>query len=558
MPDWSTSCPDWGQRLIDGRSIIPPPIFPEQADIALEVFKELTIVDATGSPKFGDACAQWVFDLVASIFGAYDAETGARLITEWFILVPKKNSKSTVAAGVMLTALILNWRKSAAFTILSPTKEIAGNSYNPASDMVKHEEELNSLMHVQGHIKAITHLETNATLKVLAADSNTVGGTKSVGILIDELHLFGKMPNAENMFREATGGLASRPEGFVVWLTTQSDEPPAGVFKEKLQYARDVRDGVIIDKGFVPIIFEHPRFMVEKKEHLLLENLGIVNPNLGYSVNRDFLNREFMKAEVEGKIPGFLAKHGNVEIGLALRSGRWAGTDFWDQNVAIVTLEKIFETSDVITAGVDGGGLDDMLGLAILGRDREDNNLWRAWFKAWIHPIALERRKSEATKYHDFADDGDLVIVEHIGEDVDQCCDIIMQCDQSGLLERIGVDPSGIAEIVNKLKLPPHNLEEDRIVGVTQGWRLTSSIKDTERKVAAGELVHGGSPLMNWCVSNAKAEPKGNAMLITKQASGTGKIDPLMALFSAVALMVLNPEARNGGSIYDKRGILSI
>src|SRR5574337_96507 len=106
-------------------------------------------------------------------------------------------------------------------------------------------------MHVQTHIKTITHRNSDATLKVVAADSNTVSGKKSVGTLIDELWLFGKQPDAENMFREALGGLASRPEGFVVYLTTQADDPPAGVFKQKLQYARDVRDGKIVDPCFV-------------------------------------------------------------------------------------------------------------------------------------------------------------------------------------------------------------------------------------------------------------------------------------------------------------------
>jgi len=54
-------------------------------------------------------------------------------------------------------------------------------------------------------------------------------------------------------------------------------------------------------------------------------------------------------------------------------------------------------------------------------------------------------------------------------------------------------------------------------------------------------MIHAKQPLMNWCVSNAKVVPSGNATLITKQASGTGKIDPLMALFDAVSLMALNP-----------------
>jgi phage terminase large subunit-like protein len=51
---------------------------------------------------------------------------------------------------------------------------------------------------------------------------------------------------------------------------------------------------------------------------------------------------------------------------------------------------------------------------------------------------------------------------------------------------------------------------------------------------------------MAWCVGNAKVEPKGNAIVITKQASGTAKIDPLMALLNAVSLMALNPAAGPG------------
>lgn len=540
--EWSTACPDWADRLRSGRSIIPPPIFPDEAERALAVFKALKIVDAPGSPTFGEACAQWVFDLVASIFGAYDVESGRRLITEWFVCLPKKNSKSTIAAGIMMTALILNWRLSAEFSIVAPTVEISNNSFGPSRDMVQRDEDLDALMHVQSHVKTITHRESAASLKVLAADNNTVGGKKGVGTLIDELWLFGKVADAENMLREATGGLASRPEGFTIYLTTQSDGPPAGVFRQKLMYARGVRDGRIKDPQFVPIIYEFPDDVIKARGHYDPANFGMVNPNLGYSVDREFLEREFRKAENDGpeSMAGFFAKHLNVEIGVALRSDRWAGADCWEQQSTRLTLTDVLTRCEVVDVGIDGGGLDDLLGLAVVGRERETGN-WLMWARAWAHPSVLERRKSEAARFHDFAADGDLVLVDRVGDDVDQVVAIVAEVWASGLLDKVGVDAHGIGGILDGLMAA--GIPEDRVVGISQGWKLNGAIKTAERRLAEGALWHSGAPLMAWCVGNAKVEPKGNAVAITKQAAGFAKIDPLMAAFNAVTLLSLNPAA---------------
>lgn len=546
--EWTTAMPDWAERLKRGESLIPPPIFPEQAEIALNIFKELKIVDAPGSPTFGEAGAPWVFDLVASIFGSYDAESGRRLITEWFVCIPKKNSKSSIAAGIMMTALILNWRQSAEYTILSPTIEVSANSFNPSRDMVKHDDELDDLMQVQTHVKTITHRGTNATLKVVAADSNTVGGKKSVGTLIDELHLFGYQASAEHMFREAIGGLASRPEGFVIYLTTQSADPPAGVFRQKLQYARDVRDGKVEDKRFVPVIFEHPPKMVAANDHLKIENLAMVNPNLGYSVDREFLEREFTKAKTEGEesFRGFLAKHANVEIGLNLRSDRWAGSEFWEAaGDKTITLDSLLERCEVAVAGIDGGGLDDLLGLTVIGRERATRR-WLLWAHAWAHRIVLDRRKEIAPRLLDFQKDGDLTIVDNPGDDVIAVADIICQVRDAGLLPEkmaIGVDAAGIGDIVDELTTDDRGIKMEQIIAISQGYQLNGAIKTAERKVAGGEMVHGGQPMMAWCVGNARIEDKGNAILVTKQASGKAKIDPLMAAFNAVSLIALNPAA---------------
>ena len=181
MIEWTTANPHWEKRIVEGRSLIPcQPLFPSEAEAALAEFKALKVVDAPGSPTFGETGDEWVFDFVRAIFGAYDAENGTRLINQFFMCVSKKNGKSTIAAGIMLTALIRNWRQSNELIIVAPTIKAANNSFKPAADMVRADPDLNAadggFLHVIDHQRTIKHLTTGATLTILAADAGTVAG----------------------------------------------------------------------------------------------------------------------------------------------------------------------------------------------------------------------------------------------------------------------------------------------------------------------------------------------------------------------------------------------
>ena len=545
LPDWTTACPDWEKRIVAKESLMPcKPLFPEVADIALKIFNELILVDVMDSPKMGEVTLPWVLDFVAAIFGAYDPVEKKRLIREFFLLISKKNTKSTIAAGIMMVALILNDRLSAELIILAPTKEVADNSFNPIRDFIAADPELQEMFNVSEHTKTVTNLGTNATLKVIAAESNAAAGKKASIILIDEVWLFGKRSNAESMFREAKGGLASRPEGCVIYLSTMSDEVPCGVFKQLLDYARDVRDGKKIDKGFLPLIYEFPKWMIEAGEHLKTDNFYITNPNLGASVDVDYLISEFNKVRDAGEesLRDFLAKHLNVEIGMNLRANRWAGAEFWLPQAKTFTLDKLISQSDVITAGIDGGGLDDLLGFAVLGRHAKSRKWW-LWNHAWCMRIALERRKENTPKYLDFEKEGSLTIVDTVGPDIDQLAQYAKQVYDSGKLDKIGLDPLGLGGLLDGLLAV--GIPQEQMIAVAQGYKLAGYIQTTERKLAEGNLYHAGQELMTWCAGNARIVMKGNGMMISKQESGTAKIDPLIATFNAVSLMSLNPEPTN-------------
>ena len=331
-PIWTTACPDWEKKILAKESLIAcKPLYPDEAEMALNVFKKLTLVDVAGKPKVGEVTGQWVLDFVGVIFGAYDYEKNERLINEFFLLISKKNTKSTLAAGIMLTAIILNDRHSAEFIILAPTKEVADNSFKPIRDMIREDLKLKALFSVSEHTRTVTHRKTKATLSVVAADTGSVGGKKGAYILVDELWIFGKRANAEPMLEEATGGMASFPEGFLIWLSTQSDEPPAGIFKKKLDYARKVRDGEINNPSFLPLLYEFPQSLIDDESYLNPDYFYVTNPNLGRSTHIRFLLNKYEQAKENGadSVQIFLAKYLNVEIGLNKRADRWAGADFW-------------------------------------------------------------------------------------------------------------------------------------------------------------------------------------------------------------------------------------
>ena len=155
-------------------------------------------------------------------------------------------------------------------------------------DAILADPELETLFHIQPNIRTITHRVTGMSCRVYAADTDTIAGKIWAFVIFEELWLLAQRKGAADLILEATGGQASRPEGVVISITTESDDEPVGVYAEKLKFARAVRDGEIVAPHFLPLLYEWPEDMLKAKAYLQPENWPLVNPNWGASVCRNF------------------------------------------------------------------------------------------------------------------------------------------------------------------------------------------------------------------------------------------------------------------------------
>lgn len=553
------ACPDWAERLKVGHPLIPElPLLKDDAERAVAIFNKLRLPDVPGQPTLGEAAGEWIRDIVRAIFGS--VIDGRRMVREVFTLVPKKQSKTTNGAAISITALLMNARPRADFVYIGPTQEIAARAFEQAAGMIAADEYLAKRFHVAHHTKTITDRRNKAKLKVVTFDMKVATGAKPVFVLLDEIHLMGAMKDAGRVLGQLRSGMLPNPEACMVIITTQSDEAPAGVFKEELEYARGVRDGRIKNARMLPVLYEFPEAMQRSGEWRNPNVWPMVLPNLGRSVSLQDIQAEFEAANEKGEaeIRRWASQLLNVQIGVALASDGWAGAEHWLKGSDHkLTLDRVLERSEAVVVGLDGGGLDDLYGIGVLGREKVTRR-WLLWSHALISPAGMDRRKANASTYEDFIKAGDMTLVHELPDDLEWIVGLVERVKEAGVLASVAVDPAGYGGIVEALAAIDVTEENGLLIGVRQGIGLMNAAKTVERKLVDGTLRHSGSGLMAWCAGNAKVKQTPTAMMIERAASGLGKIDPLMAAFDAAAVMATNPAASGGASYLETHELVVV
>lgn len=543
------ACPDWWEKIQAGQTPMPAvPVNPERAAKALAFFNRLKLTDVAGNPPLLTHCGDWFRDIMVAFLASEDPETKRRLVWELLCMVPKKNSKTTYVAALGLTALFMEKTPDRQMLLVAPSQNISERCFGFMQGMIRLDPRLQAIFKVQDHLKRITRHKTGTRLEVKTFDTQVVTGEIPTLTIIDELHELGKKNHAAAVMQQIRGGGITMQGGQVLMITTQSDQKPAGIWKTELDKARLIRDGKGGDNPILlPVLYEFPPELQKDESYWRNpKNWAAILPNLGKSIDPDRLLEDYQnngKANAEAETI-WVSQHLNIEIGVGHKNDGWAGAKYWAQGEdAGITLEALLERCEVIVVSLDGGGLDDLYGVNVLGREKGTRD-WLSWSHAYCHEGVLERRQSIASRLLDFKAAGELTIYETAGDDIDAIIELIGMVKDRGLLGAVAVDPAGLGEMVERLAEIEITVENKLLVGAPQGFGMMNAIKTAERKLQNGTLRHAKSSLMDWCVGNVKIEPMATAIRATKQNAGDAKIDPWAALMNGVWMMSRNPEAQ--------------
>lgn len=551
------SCPDWWEKIQRGETPIADiPVNEERAAKALAFFNRLRLPDVPGQPPLSEACGDWFRDVLVAFLASEDPATKERLVWELLCLVPKKSSKSTYSAALGITALYMEETPNGQMLLIGPSQNISARCFDQAQAMIRLDPDLSSIFHITDNLKSIKRRKTGTELQVKTFDTGIITGEIPLLTIIDELHELGKKPKAMKVMQQIRGGGITMTGGQVLMITTQSDERPAGIWRAELKKARKIRDGKAGPNPIMlPVLYEFP-IEQQKDESFWRDqkNWPLVLPNLHKSINMarlvaDYVNNGSDSKEAEQI---WVSQHLNIEIGVGLNNDRWTGADFWlgatEENLS---LDRLLSECEVITAGIDPGGQDDLLAFSLVGRVT-GSEVWLSWSKLFADRIVLERRKSISSALEDFEKAGDLVIVDDLeGEAYGEIADICIRVRDAGLFpkeKKIGVDAAGGGAnlAVDALERAGFDAAAD-LQAVSQGYKLNNIAGTVAVKLKGKTFRHAGQDIMAWCVENTRVYQRGNAQYPSKEESGAGKIDGVMSTFNAAELMSWHPEAAGGG-----------
>ncbi len=511
----------------------------DAAQLSLDFFPEcLTHVKGPLSGKPFELIL-WEQAIVACIFG-WKRPDGTRRYREVMIYLPRKNGKTTLAAGIALEVLFCDGEAGAEIYSAASEAKQAGIIFDIGAAMVRNEPTLSDCSRIYGggptsQSKAIVRDDLSGSWKVLSADVKSKHGFNVHCAVVDELHA---MPNRDLVDTLLTG-TGSRAQPLIIYTTT-SDIERESVCNEKVDYAQKVRDMHVDDASFLPILYG-----VTKEDDWKLEaTWKQANPNYGISLRPDYIEREFKRAV---ETPGYENTFKRLHLNLRTEQvSRWLSMDHWRECAHGVKDPRAWRQEMLVAlqgrqcyGGLDLGSTSDLTALVLLFEMDDEPDIMLPWF--WCPQRGAKAKDNE---YRDLYDAwnraGFLEYTPGNVADYDQ-----IRAEIGDVADHYGVRDLAVDRLFQGAQLCTQLMDDGlNVIAFGQGFlSMAAPTKEFEERVINHAFNHGGNPILHWMASNVCIiqDKVGNMKPTKPTRSSPLKVDGIVAAIMALGRLTAQP-----------------
>ena len=461
-------------------------------------------------------------NIIRPLFG-WKRKDGTRRYRTAYIEIPRKNGKSTLVAGIGIYMTLCDREPAAEVYSAAGDREQASIVFDIARGMIEQNSSLRSRVTISK--KSFFVPQTGSSYKVLSAEAYTKHGLNAHAILFDELHV----QASRDLWDTLTTSTGARRQPLTIAITTAGYDRHS-ICWEIHDYAVKVRDGLIKDDTFLPVIYA-----AEDGDDWTDEaTWRKANPSYGISLKPDYMREECAKAKAS------LAKQ-NVFRRLQLnqwteQETRWLDLELWLKPDMKLLVNPDDLEGKPCWCGLDLSSTRDLSAFAAVFAPDDDCPRWRVLMKFWLPRETLRKRaREDRVPYDIWEQQGWMSSTEGNAIDYRKIFADLVDFKDRFDVKEIAFDPWNSEALVQQLTDEGFNM-----VKIGQGYKsMSPAVKEFETLLLKGEIQHGNNPVLNWNASNIvmDQDPAGN-MKPAKNKS-TQRIDGMVALIMATARAVL-------------------
>jgi phage terminase large subunit-like protein len=476
--------------------------------------------------------------IIRPLFGLKRDDTGFRWYSRCDVWLPRKNGKSTLAAGVGLYLTTADGEPSAEVYSVANDLDQARICWVEASRMVKASPELSEMCQVFNGTSAIIVPETLSSYQAVGSDIGDKDGLNPHGVIADELHewkhraLLAKLTTAQSARRQ--------PLTFVI---STAGENLSGVGYAEYTEDKRILKGKSRIRDRLVVIYE----AMAGESWRSRKTWKAANPGYGKTVKVERLESELRVAETdpvkEGDFKRYYLNIWTSQTASSIPMEKWAvcGAPF---DPAMLAGKECY-------IGMDLAQRSDLTAVAAVFRIGEEMYTLPHFF---VPETGLElRERRDGVPYRQWARAGLVTVTPGDVTDysfVEQF--LLEQWARTYQIREIAYDPYNATHIATLLQ---DNAGLTMVEMRQNAKNMAPAATEFKNLIIAGRFRHGNNPVLNWMAGNArsKRDAYGNERIV--KGASTGKIDGLIAILMALARSTLPGE---GPSVYQTRGLISL